>query len=126
MNPPWPRRIVLTRTALLAPGKTTTSPALTSPAKTRSSTDDDNTVGVDGLHPYRERDMYGMCTTGETRRPARPTKVLGDPGTERPRQNESWASALTSCTCTSWRTRRGDGAASGPPPPALREPVVPG
>src|SRR6516162_2974285 len=91
MNPPWPRRIVLTRTALLAPGKTTTSPALTSPAKTRSSTDDDNTVGVDGLHPYRERDMYGMCTTGETRRPA-----------------------------------ESDGAASGPPPPALREALVPG
>src|SRR5271169_2030960 len=64
MNPPWPRRTVLTRTALLAPGRTTTSPALTSPAKTTSSTNDDNTAGDHRLHPYRKRDMYGTCTAG--------------------------------------------------------------
>src|SRR5271156_4430754 len=67
MNPPWPRRTVLTRTALLAPGRTTTSPALTSPAKTTSSTDDDNTAGDDRLHPQHKHHMYDICTAGESR-----------------------------------------------------------
>src|SRR5580693_1675176 len=76
MNPPWPRRTVLTRTALLAPGRTTTSPALTSPAKTTSSTDDDNTARDDRLHPQHKHDMYGMCTKGKA---GRPTRCLVDP-----------------------------------------------
>src|SRR5580692_11626661 len=76
MNPPWPRRTVLTRTALLAPGRTTTSPALTSPAKTTSSTDDDNTARDDRLHPQCKHDMYGMCTRGKA---GRPTRCLVDP-----------------------------------------------
>src|ERR1700739_69912 len=71
MNPPWPRRTVLTRTALLAPGRTTTSPALTSPAKTTSSTDDDHTARDDRLHPQRKHDMYGTCTKGKAGRPTR-------------------------------------------------------
>src|SRR5260370_31788481 len=71
MNPPWPRRTVLTRTELLAPGRTTTSPALTSPAKTTSSTDDDNTARDDRLHPQHKHDMYGMCTKGKVGRPTR-------------------------------------------------------
>src|SRR5580704_12352249 len=76
MNPPWPRRTVLTRTALLAPGRTTTSPALTSPAKTTSSTDDDNTARDDRLHPQCKHEMYGMCTKGKA---GRPTGCLVDP-----------------------------------------------
>jgi hypothetical protein len=62
--PPRPRRTVLTRTALLAPGRTTTSPALTSPAKTTFSTDEDNTAREDRLRPHRKHDMYDMCTAG--------------------------------------------------------------
>src|SRR5580704_19785529 len=82
MNPPWPRRTVLTRTALLAPGRTTTSPALTSPAKTTSSTDDDNTARDDRLHPQHKHDMYGTCTKGKAGRPSRSLVDAAIPGDE--------------------------------------------
>src|SRR5580658_10200363 len=80
MNPPCPRRTVLTRTALLPPGKTTTSPALTSPAKTTSSTNDDNTAGDDRLHPYRERDMDDICTVTELPPLTSGSWYAGNPG----------------------------------------------